>query len=128
MALASDPQHDEILERVDVNRRRFVGRLIVGSAFAAPVVSSFSMGGVSSVFAQDTNVSGRPQVGAGGATPTTAPTSTTAGNTTTTTQGTTTTTAGNTTTTTTVSNATTTTVRRTTTTTTNTSNVFVPIN
>lgn len=100
--MASDPQHDEVLEHVDVNRRRFVGRLIVGSAFAAPVVSSFSMSGVNSVFAQDTNVSGRPQVGAGGATA-----STTVANTTSTTEGTTTTTVANTTTT--VANTTTTT-------------------
>jgi hypothetical protein len=34
---------DEIVERVGVNRRTFVRRLVVGSAFAVPVVSSFSL-------------------------------------------------------------------------------------
>lgn len=100
-----DPaEHDELLDHVNIDRRRFVGRVLLGSAFAAPVVSSFSMTGVNAVFAQDTNVSGQPAVGGTGATQST---TTTAGNTTTTTAGnTTTTTGGNTTTTTIGSNTT----------------------
>lgn len=34
---------DEIVERVDEDRRRFVRRLVTGAAFAVPVVSSFDM-------------------------------------------------------------------------------------
>ncbi len=34
---------DEIAERVDVDRRRFVRRLVTGAAFAAPIVASFDM-------------------------------------------------------------------------------------
>lgn len=34
---------DEIAERVNVDRRRFIGRLVAGAAFAIPVVSSFDM-------------------------------------------------------------------------------------
>ena len=34
---------DKILENVDAKRRGFVRKVIVGTAFAAPVVSSFSM-------------------------------------------------------------------------------------
>jgi hypothetical protein len=34
---------DEIAERVNVDRRRFVTRLVAGAAFAVPVVSSFDM-------------------------------------------------------------------------------------
>ena len=55
---------DELLDHVGTDRRQFVKRLVIGSAFATPVVSSFSMSGVNSVFAQDTNVSGQgPDVG-----------------------------------------------------------------
>lgn len=61
--MTHDPAaQDELLEHVGIDRRRFVKRLVVGSAFAAPVVSSFSMSGVNAVFAQDTNVSGGPEV------------------------------------------------------------------
>lgn len=35
---------DEILGRVDVDRRTFVKRAILGSAFAVPIVASFEMG------------------------------------------------------------------------------------
>ena len=34
---------DEIVERVGPDRRTFVRRLIIGSAFAAPIISSFDM-------------------------------------------------------------------------------------
>jgi hypothetical protein len=50
--------HEEALDAVGDSRRRFVKRLVVGTAFAAPVVSSFSMNGVNAVFAQDSQVSG----------------------------------------------------------------------
>ncbi len=57
--MANDPTgNDELLDHVGPSRRQFVKRLVVGSAFATPVVSSFSMSGVNAVFAQDTNVSG----------------------------------------------------------------------
>lgn len=35
-----------VLWRVPLNRRQFVKRLAVGSAFAAPVIASFSMEGL----------------------------------------------------------------------------------
>lgn len=58
--MPQDPEgHDDVLAHVGTDRRQFVKRLLVGSAFATPVVSSFSMSGVNSVFAQDTNVSGQ---------------------------------------------------------------------
>lgn len=34
---------DEIVERVDDDRRRFVRRLVTGAAFAVPIVTSFDM-------------------------------------------------------------------------------------
>ena len=89
----ADPRDDELLGHVDADRRRFIGRLMVGSALASPVVASFSMRGVNAVFAQDTNVSG--QVGSSDVTQSTT-TTTEAANTTTTTEAanTTTTTEG----------------------------------
>lgn len=40
----SDPELDrEILSRVAVNRRTFVKRAILGTAFAVPIVASFDM-------------------------------------------------------------------------------------
>ena len=38
---------DRILERVDPSKRAFLKRLVVGAAFAAPFVVSFSMDGLS---------------------------------------------------------------------------------
>ena len=38
---------DEIEERVTVDRRRFVTRLVAGAAFAVPIVSSFDMSSLS---------------------------------------------------------------------------------
>jgi hypothetical protein len=40
---------DQVLEHVGLDRRRFVKRVVIGTAFAVPVVSSFSMTGVQSV-------------------------------------------------------------------------------
>jgi hypothetical protein len=57
------------------DRRAFLKKLAVGTAFAAPVVSSFSMSGVSAAYAQTPAVSG-PQPAA--------PSSTTSSTTTTT--------------------------------------------
>ena len=63
--MSHEPEaHDDLLAQVGTDRRQFVKRLVIGSVFATPVVSSFSMSGVNSVFAQDTNVSGQgPDVG-----------------------------------------------------------------
>jgi hypothetical protein len=47
----NDPA-DELLEHLPPSRRTFVKRVAIGAAFATPVVSSFSMSGVNSVFAQ----------------------------------------------------------------------------
>jgi hypothetical protein len=41
-----------LLDSVVPDRRTFVKRVAIGAAFATPVVSSFSMSGVNSVFAQ----------------------------------------------------------------------------
>jgi hypothetical protein len=38
---------EEVVERVGPDRRAFVRRVIVGTAFAAPIVSSFSMNSLS---------------------------------------------------------------------------------
>ena len=38
---------NKVLEKVSSDRRGFVKKVIVGTAFAAPVVSSFSMDGLS---------------------------------------------------------------------------------
>jgi len=74
------PEHDDALDALGASRRTFVKRLVVGTAFAAPVVSSFSMNGVNTVFAQDSRVSGDPDVQDTSVTqvpPTTAPPATT---------------------------------------------------
>jgi hypothetical protein len=92
---------DRAAESVGDDRRAFLKKMVVGSAFAVPIVSSFSMAGVQAAFAQTPPLSpGRP--GTGGTTPETGETTPETGATTTTTEGntTTTTTQGNTTTTT----------------------------
>ena len=38
---------EELPDRVDGSRRQFVRRLVVGSAFAVPVISSFDMSSLS---------------------------------------------------------------------------------
>ena len=45
---------EEAIGAVGPDRRTFVRRLVVGAAFAAPVVSSFTMGGIQSVFGAET--------------------------------------------------------------------------
>jgi hypothetical protein len=65
----------DVLERVGVNRRDFVKRIVLGTAFASPVIASFSMSGLSaaSAAAQTSNqgplgniISDQAQAGAGG--------------------------------------------------------------
>ena len=51
-------EQDDVFDHVGHDRRRFLKRLVVGSAFAVPAVSSFSMSGVNTVFAQSVEVSG----------------------------------------------------------------------
>jgi len=53
---------NKVLDKVNPDRRGFVKKIIVGTAFAAPIVSSFSMDGLSikvgrSAFAGNTSVS-----------------------------------------------------------------------
>jgi len=61
---------DAALEGVGPDRRAFLKRVAIGSAFAVPVVASFSMSGVQAVYAQSSTASGA--VSAGGTTATTA--------------------------------------------------------
>jgi hypothetical protein len=42
-----DEQAEEIADKVKVGRRDFVKRMMVGSAFAVPLVASFTMGNIS---------------------------------------------------------------------------------
>lgn len=74
---------EEIFDRVGDDRRSFVKKLVVGAAFAVPVVSSFSLTGMQAGFAQT------PTASAGGSQAASATTSTTAPSTTTTTTTTT---------------------------------------
>ena len=43
----ADGDVDRMLEHVDPARRAFLKRLVVGSAFVAPLVASFSLDGLS---------------------------------------------------------------------------------
>jgi hypothetical protein len=72
---------DGVIESAGHDRRTFLRRLVVGSAFAVPIVSSFSMAGIQAVYAQTPTASGQR----------TAPSSTTPGSTTTSSSTTTTT-------------------------------------
>ena len=49
---------DDVTEGLDDGRRAFLKKMAVGGAFAAPVISSFSMAGVSAVYAQTPTTSG----------------------------------------------------------------------
>ena len=52
----SEEPIDDVVNRVGTDRRTFVRRLMVGTAFAAPVVSSFAMSTLSTrVAAAQTN-------------------------------------------------------------------------
>ena len=67
------------LESVGNDRRAFLKKMVVGTAFAVPVVSSFSMAGVQAAFAQTPPLSPRQPATTtpGGTTPTTSATTTT---------------------------------------------------
>ena len=43
-----NPQADQALQSIDPGKRKFVKALVAGAGFAAPMVASFSMKGVSS--------------------------------------------------------------------------------
>ncbi len=45
--MTADKKVDNILGRVEASRRDFVRKAVLGSAFVAPIVSSFSMDGLS---------------------------------------------------------------------------------
>ena len=49
---------ESALGDVGPDRRAFLKRVAIGSAFAVPVVASFSMSGVQAVYAQSTTSSG----------------------------------------------------------------------
>jgi hypothetical protein len=55
----ADETLDPILEKVDPEKREFLKKVIVGTAFVAPIVSSFSLEGLSpnEAFAQSPNAS-----------------------------------------------------------------------
>lgn len=63
-------EFEAALDDADAGRRSFLKKLAVGSAFAAPAVSSFTMTGIRAAYAQTPAVSG-PTVGGGGQTNTT---------------------------------------------------------
>ena len=44
--------NEKVLDRVDANRRAFVKRLLAGSAFAVPVLATFTMDALSPTAAQ----------------------------------------------------------------------------
>ena len=50
---------DQALDGVDDSRRSFLKKMAVTSAFAVPVVSSFTMTGIKAVYAQTPRVSGQ---------------------------------------------------------------------
>ena len=51
-------EFDEALERIEPDRRQFLKKLAVGTAFAAPVVSSFTMTGIKAAYAAPAQASG----------------------------------------------------------------------
>ena len=55
-------EHTDIHD--DEGRRAFLKKMAIGGAFAAPVVSSFSMTGVSAAYAQTPTASGPPTTAA----------------------------------------------------------------
>lgn len=71
------PGDDEILDRVGDDRRSFMKKLVIGGAFAVPVVSSFSLHGMQASFAQSPTTSAGGSQAASATTSTTTPTTTT---------------------------------------------------
>jgi hypothetical protein len=51
-------EFDGALEEVGSGRRTFLKRVVIGTAFAAPVVASFTMSGVQAAYAQTPTASG----------------------------------------------------------------------
>jgi hypothetical protein len=49
---------DDALDAAGPDRRSFLKKLAIGTAFTAPVVSSFTMTGIKAVYAQTPTVSG----------------------------------------------------------------------
>jgi hypothetical protein len=64
---------DQALAGSDPDRRSFLKKLAVGTAFAAPAVSSFTMTGIQAAYAQTPTVSGSEVEGGSSTTSTTAP-------------------------------------------------------
>ena len=64
--MGDEDRLDEQLARVEPSRRTFIKRIAIGAAFATPIVTSFSMGGMAAntAAAQSSNLSGQPQDGA----------------------------------------------------------------
>ena len=54
---------EQALEGVDDGRRSFLKKMAVTTAFAVPVVSSFTMTGIKAVYAQTPRVSGQVSSG-----------------------------------------------------------------
>jgi hypothetical protein len=50
-------EFESALDDVDAGRRSFLKKVVVGTAFAAPVVSSFTMTGIKAVYASTPSVS-----------------------------------------------------------------------
>jgi hypothetical protein len=73
------------------DRRAFLKKMAIGTAFTVPVVSSFTMAGIQAVYAQTPTASGRVSGGTAGASTTTSPSTSTSTSTSTTTSTTTTT-------------------------------------
>jgi hypothetical protein len=80
-----DDDLDRVIESAGHDRRTFLRRLVVGSAFAVPVVASFSMSGIQAVYAQTPTASGQRSAPSSTSSPTTTPGSTTTSSSTTTT-------------------------------------------
>ena len=74
---------DTATEGLGDDRRRFLKKLAIGTAFTVPAVSSFTMAGIQAVSAQTPTASGK--VSAGGASNTTSPAPSTSSSTTSTT-------------------------------------------
>jgi len=68
---------DSALEGVGDERRSFLKKLVIGSAFAVPVVSSFTMSGVGAVYAQAAAASAGVSANTATTSTTTAPATTT---------------------------------------------------
>jgi hypothetical protein len=63
-------EFENVLDGVDANRRGFLKKMAITTAFTVPVVSSFTMTGIKAVYAQTPSVSGQVS-GAGASTSTT---------------------------------------------------------